>query len=206
MHTEFVKYRESMPSVVQLPQLDYTYKEMAHVMAPEMLDLHYAKLHQGYIDRYNKAQSTMKMTQLVYTPEKEEEKALLFNLGGYLNHTLFWKSISPKKEFHTPSEKMLSMINASFPRGLCKEMVDILPRIRGSGWIWVTYSRATELLQLETTMNQDFPKTPVLLNVDLWEHSYLMQYHSDKAKYVTSVYSILNWKFASERLEQILNE
>ncbi|KAI5138629.1 superoxide dismutase, Fe-Mn family, partial [Nematocida ausubeli] len=188
------------------PRLNYTYEEVSHIMIPEMLDMHYTKLHQGYIDRYNKAQSVMQMTQLIYTPEKEEEKALLFNLGGYLNHALFWKSFSPAEEAHVPSDRLSTLIGNSFPKGLCQEMVEILPKIRGSGWIWLTYCRTTELLQLETTMNQDFPSTPILLNIDLWEHSYMMQYKIDKVEYIRAMYSALNWKYASERLERILNE
>ncbi|KAI5189664.1 superoxide dismutase, Fe-Mn family [Nematocida minor] len=206
MHIEFKDYRESLPSAVRLPKLDYTYEEVSSVMITEMLDLHYSKLHQGYIDRYNKAQSSMNLTQLIYTPEKEEEKALLFNLGGFLNHSLFWKSFNPNKETHILSDKLEHLIKKSFQKDLCEEIVDMLPKIRGSGWIWLTYCKATDLLQLEITMNQDFPNTPILLNIDLWEHAYLIQYKVDKVQYITSLYSILNWKFASERLDRILNE
>lgn len=206
MHVEFIKYREALPAVVTLPQLEYTYEEVSHVMIPEMLDLHYTKLHQGYIDRYNKAQATLKMTELVSEPKTEDEKALLFNLGGYLNHCLFWKSFNPKESTHNPSDKLSFLISKSFPKGLFQEIVEILPKIRGSGWIWLCYSKETELLNLEITMNQDFPLSAVLLNIDLWEHSYMQQYKIDKVQYLTAIFSVLNWESASNRLEEILNE
>lgn len=206
MHLSFRKYREDLPSSTKLPKLDFTYEEVSSTMIPEMLDFHYRELHQGYIDRYNAAQSKMNLSFVQRHPEDEKEKDLLFNLGGFLNHSLFWKSFTPKKEEHVPSERLQTLIKKSFQKDLCEEMVEMIPRIRGSGWIWLIYCRKTDMLRLTITMGQDFPEEPALLNLDLWEHSFLQQYKKDKKGYVISVFKIFNWKHASERLERILNE
>lgn len=206
MHSNFKAYREDLPLSVKLPELDYSYEDVSSVMMTDMLVFHYKVLHQGYIDRYNKGQSTMKVHSVSRHPTAENEKALLFNLGGYLNHSLFWKSFTPDKKAHAPSSALEVLIKKSFQKDLCEEIVSLIPRIRGSGWIWLTYSKRTDLLNLCITMNQDFPEEPVLINIDLWEHSFMPQYKTAKDAYVVSLYSIINWQFASERLEAILNE
>lgn len=199
MHLEFGEYAKSLPEKAELPALDFTYGEVSHIMGEEMLKLHYTKLHQGYIDRYNKGRSQSGSS--LGAPKTQAEKSLLFNLGGYINHALFWKSFSPKEEDQKKSPELARVLKESFGDRLYEDIESQLPLIMGSGWIWLMYSREEKKAFLAVTMNQDFPATGVpLLNIDLWEHSYYLQYKVDKIAYLKAVYSSLNWRYAGERL------
>ncbi|EIJ89318.1 superoxide dismutase, Fe-Mn family [Nematocida parisii] len=207
MHINLFRYRESLSSAVQLPRLEYSYADMSDIMSEEMLDIHYSKLHQNYINQYNKIQAQKKMTQLVYTPQTEEEILLLFFLGGHLNHSLFWQSFHPSSSKHTPSKRLSTLLSNSFSEGLLNSILNVVTsnKIRGSGWIWLAYNENTELLYLDITMNQDMLSVPVLLNIDMWEHAYFIQYKVDKIDYINKLYSIINWENASNRLDKILD-
>ncbi|KAI5181470.1 superoxide dismutase, Fe-Mn family [Nematocida sp. AWRm80] len=215
----FRKYKQALPKQAVLPQLPFEYTDIEAVMNKELLSLHYEKLHQGYIDRYNAGLQKLKLEKLEDI-DTEEEKALLFDLGGYINHSFFWLSLGPKsahpKEIPTTEEppalnsedistELKDLIQTSFTTlsNLYKEIAASIKRIRGSGWIWLLYYPKQKRLAIDITMNQDFPTEGVpLLNIDLWEHAYYLQYKVDKLKYLKAVFSILNWKYASERVSQ----
>jgi len=204
MLLEFKEYKEALPEKAVLPELEYSYKEVEELMSEEMLKLHYTKLHQGYIDRYNKGIEKMKIKS-IGEPKTQEEKSLMFNLGGYLNHALFWRSFSPYERNYECSKELGSLVKDAF--GGMEKLFELfeskLPLIMGSGWIWLVYNRKTKKLEVEITMNQDFPQEGVLLlNIDMWEHAYYLQYKVDKIKYLKTVCKTLNWRYASERLKK----
>ena len=76
--------------------------------------------------------------------------------------------------------------------------------IQGSGWCWLVYNVDTELLEIKTTSNQalisDVGDNLVpLLNVDMWEHSYYVDYENRKKEYLEKIWRIINWEAAEER-------
>ncbi|OAG29735.1 superoxide dismutase, Fe-Mn family [Nematocida displodere] len=203
MVLEFKTYLEELPKKLERKDLQFTYAEVADVMCEELLMLHFEKLHQGYIDRYNTAIGKMGLSS-IGAPKTDEEEALLFNLGGSINHALFWLSFSPHPSSHQASEALTAQVSKDF--GSFEELFDrivaLVPKIRGSGWIWLMYHPKSATLALEVTMNQAFPHQGVpLLNIDMWEHAYYLQYKVDKIGYLKKLYAILNWKEASHKLE-----
>ena len=80
-----------------LPDLDYDYGALAPHIAPEIMELHHSKHHAAYVAGANTA-----LEQLAAAREKGEfgaipklEKDLAFHLGGHINHSVFWKNMSP---------------------------------------------------------------------------------------------------------------
>ncbi|KAI5191250.1 superoxide dismutase, Fe-Mn family [Nematocida sp. AWRm77] len=208
MRAEFKEYKEDLPKNAVLPKLKYTYKDVDYIMKEHMLVLHYTKLHQGYIDRYNKKLNDLNISSLSEA-SPEDQVFLLFNLGGYINHAFFWESFSHRKEDYVCSKELKSLITTQFGsvEKLCEVIESKIAKIMGSGWIWLVYQHGQESpLLVSTTMNQDFPLEGVpLLNLDLWEHAYYLQYEVDKVMYIRSLCRSLNWSFASERLALALS-
>lgn len=202
MKLEFGEYMRDLPEKAERPELRYSYEDVKDVMSVKMFQLHFESLHQGYIDRYNKKKGEMKVTS-VQKAETQDEKVLLFNLGGYINHSLFWLSFNPDPSAHACSDELEKMLARDFggKEGLFSKILEAVPKIMGSGWIWLMYRKKDGKLSLEISMNQNFPSENVpLINLDLWEHAYYLQYGVDKTKYLSSLYRIIDWKTASDRL------
>ena len=73
--------------------------------------------------------------------------------------------------------------------------------IIGSGWVWLV-AEGDHGIHISTTINNEVVPlasvTPVLI-LDLWEHSYLTMEHFNKAAYVDTWFSLINWTTAEDR-------
>jgi Fe-Mn family superoxide dismutase len=150
------------------------------------MELHHQKHHQTYITNLNaalaaqaKATQAHDVTQLISLQQK-----IKFNGGGHINHSLFWKNL-------TPPESSEAAIDAAAPTlkqaitsrwGSVEKFVDAfktaLLGIQGSGWGWlVANGGANGKLEIVTTKDQDpvtEPQIPIF-GVDMWEHAYYLQ-------------------------------
>lgn len=133
------------------------------------------------------------------------EPALRFNGGGHINHSIFWKNLSPTSS--KPSD------------ALCKAFVDCFGgfdqfkaelsqaaiAVQGSGWGWLGYDTKTGCLKVVSRANQDPLQATTglipLLGIDVWEHAYYLQYQNRRADYVKAIWDIINWKDVSERYQ-----
>ncbi|MGH3848062.1 MAG: superoxide dismutase, partial [Pseudonocardiaceae bacterium] len=80
-----------------LPDLPYDYAALEPHIAGEIMELHHSKHHATYVKGANTA-----LEQLADARDCEAlatvnmlEKNLAFNLGGHLNHSVFWANMSP---------------------------------------------------------------------------------------------------------------
>jgi Fe-Mn family superoxide dismutase len=72
----------------------------------------------------------------------------------------------------------------------------------GSGWAWLVLDE--DKLRVIKTANADLPLTTSmtpLLNLDVWEHAYYLDYQNRRADYVNAVlHKLINWSFAGDNL------
>ena len=80
-----------------LPDLPYDYGALAPSIAGEIMELHHDKHHATYVKGLNDT-----LDKLAEARDKGDfgsivglEKTLAFNLGGHVNHSIFWKNLSP---------------------------------------------------------------------------------------------------------------
>ena len=195
----------------QLPPLPYDFNALEPVISAEIMNLHYTKHHQAYVNNLNKA-----LEQYAEAAQKNDIQtmtsllpAIKFNGGGHINHSIFWKNLAPQNQGGgTPPEGLLAdTIHATF--GSFQNLIDQMSAkaiaIQGSGWAWLGYNKANDCLELATCDNQDplITKglTP-LLGIDVWEHSYYLQYKNVRPDYVKAIWKVINWKDVQERYQQ----
>ena len=80
-----------------LPDLDYDYGALEPHIAGQINELHHSKHHATYVKGANDA-----VAKLEEARAKDDqsaivlnEKNLAFNLAGHVNHSLWWKNLSP---------------------------------------------------------------------------------------------------------------
>jgi superoxide dismutase, Fe-Mn family len=199
-----------------LPRLPYDYAALVPHIDARTMQLHHDKHHAGYVVNLNAA--------LEASPELQERSAiwLLLNLdevpaakraavhhnaGGHVNHSLFWRAMSPAGS-GAPAGLLGDAINRDFGgfEQFKTAFVDAGSKVFGSGWVWL--ARAQEgggKLELFTTAGHDNPLMqghfPLLVN-DVWEHAYYLKYENRRTEYLEAWWSIVNWEEAARRFER----
>lgn len=191
-----------------LPQLPYELNALEPVISAEIMSLHYNKHHATYVANLNKAldQLTEIMGKQDLSAQIPLQKAIRFNGGGHINHSIFWTNLAPvgKGGGGAPEGDLAKAIEHSF--GSFDKFVELFSAaavgLQGSGWAWLGYNKSNGHLEIATCDNQDPLSTKgliPLLGFDVWEHAYYIQYKNVRAEYVKSLWKIVNWKNVAER-------
>lgn len=195
----------------KLPPLPYDFAALEPVINAEIMNLHYSKHHQAYVNNLNKA-----LEQYATAEQKNDLQAMIaldsaikFNGGGHVNHSIFWTNLAPKDKGggNPPTGELEKAINQKF--GSLQQFIDQISSkavaIQGSGWAWLGYNKADGTLQIATCDNQDPLATKglvPLLGIDVWEHAYYLQYKNVRADYVKNIWNVVNWQNVAERYQQ----
>lgn len=199
-------------------KLGYSYKALQPSISKQIMKLHYDKHYKGYIKKLNiavkpyKQLSGKNLEELLQDLSKlpsEIKKTVQDNGGGAFNHALFWKSMHPKGK-RKPTEPLLKSIEKQFGSYLQfqKDFNNAANRLFGSGWVWLCSDKKGKL-KIVTTVNQDCPLSDgfvPLLNLDLWEHAYYLQYYNKRSDYIQAWWNVVDWREAEKKYQLIVND
>lgn len=194
-----------------LPPLPYADNALDPVISANTISLHYRKHHRGYVDNLNKLIVGTEFADLplekiiTATAGKAEKTAIFNNAAQTWNHTFYWSSVKPKGGGEPPAV-LKKKIEATFGsvEACKKELATAATTQFGSGWAWLVLDG--DKLKVVKTSNADLPLTKgmkPLLNIDVWEHAYYLDYQNRRTDYVTAVLDrLINWGFAADNLGQ----
>ncbi|OLL76166.1 Superoxide dismutase [Mn] [Pseudonocardia sp. Ae168_Ps1] len=188
-----------------LPDLPYDYGALAPHIAPEIMELHHSKHHNTYVQGLNGT-----IDKLAEAREKNDfgaivglEKTLAFNLGGHVNHSAFWKNLSPDGG-DKPTGDLASAIDNDFGSfdAFQAHFTAAATTIQGSGWAILGFDQLGQKLLIHQLYDQQSQlpagQTPIVL-LDMWEHAFYLQYKNVKPDYVKAWWNVVNWADAAER-------
>jgi superoxide dismutase, Fe-Mn family len=193
-----------------LPDLPYAYDALKPFMSKETLEYHHDKHHKAYLDAMlpmiqNTPYASLPIEKIVTTSYADNPK--LFNQAGqYYNHIHFWKWMRPYTEasrrIARPLEVKIRESFGTFPafRGA---FIEAGKGQFGSGWAWLALSEG-KLVVMSTPGGENplvHGATP-LLGIDLWEHSYYLDYRNHRPRYIEVWFdNLVNWDYVAELLE-----
>ena len=165
----------------ELPALPYDYEALQPYMSKETLEYHHDKHHKAYVDNGNKlaAEAGMegKSVEEVVKASFGKNAGLFNNAAQHYNHIHFWK--------------WMDFVAAGTTQF-------------GSGWAWVSVKNGK--LEVSKTPNGENPLVhggSPILGVDVWEHSYYIDYRNARPKYLEAfVDSLINWDYVLEMYEK----
>jgi Fe-Mn family superoxide dismutase len=189
-----------------LPDLPYDYAALEPHISAEIMQLHHDKHHAAYVAGANQA-----VEKLAAASESGDTatinliaKNLAFNLGGHVNHSIFWQNMSPDGG-DKPVGETASLLEEFFG-GFDKFQTIWAANaagIQGSGWsilAWDTLGKRPILAQLYDQQGQ-LPATQIpILMLDMWEHAFYLQYKNVKPDYVKAWWNVVNWADVEQRL------
>jgi Fe-Mn family superoxide dismutase len=188
-----------------LPDLAYDYSALEPSISGRIMELHHSKHHQTYVTGANTA-----LAQLAEARETENlanvnklEKDLAFNLGGHVNHSIFWTNMSPNGG-DKPTGDLASALDDAFGSfdAFQKHFTATAMGVQGSGWsvlAWDVIGQRISVFQLfDQQGNVPLGLVPLLM-LDVWEHAYYLDYQNVRADYVKAFWNIVDWSNVQAR-------
>jgi Fe-Mn family superoxide dismutase len=194
----------------ELPSLPYAFDALEPHIDARTMEIHHDRHHKGYTDKLNAAiekhsdwqdKSISDILRSIDSVPSDIRTAVRNNGGGYANHDLFWKIMSPNGGGE-PGGELGDAIRSKFGSfSDFKEMFSSTAAGQfGSGWGWLVASDGG--IDVYSTPNQDSPymKGHVpLLGVDVWEHAYYLKYQNKRGDYLSAWWNVVDWDAVAER-------
>jgi len=183
-------------------KLDYV--SLEPVIDDRTLNLHYNVHYRNYTDKLNRLLKEKNFDYNVsasYLAEHidilplEDRDEILFNLGGYLNHSLYFYNLTNKKK--KIPDGMLELINKYFGSYSLfrEEFITMGMEVKGSGYIFLVVDKNNKL-RIINTSNQDTPYYygfKPIMTIDVWEHAYYLKYTHERGKYLDNIFDIIDF-------------
>ena len=190
-----------------LPELPYDYAALEPHISGKIMQLHHDKHHQTYVTGANNALEQLAEARATdnLAAVNKLEKDLAFNLGGHVNHTIFWNNLSPEGG-DRPEGELAAAIDeyfGSFEQFQAHFTATALG-VQGSGWAvlaWDALGQRPNIVQLFDQQGNLPAGTIPLLMLDVWEHAYYLDYLNVRADYVKAFWNIANWQDVAKRFE-----
>ncbi|MBB5223009.1 Fe-Mn family superoxide dismutase [Amaricoccus macauensis] len=190
----------------ELPELPYAHDALAASgMSKETLEFHHDIHHKAYVDNGNKLiagtqwenKSVEEIVKGTYQEGAVAQNGIFNNASQHWNHCKFWEWMTP-----TP---------VKIPGNLEKALTDAFGSVDkfkeefaaagagqfGSGWAWLVKdeSGALKVTKTENGVNPLCFNQQALLGVDVWEHSYYIDYRNKRPAYLTNyLEKLVNWE------------
>lgn len=194
----------------KLPKLPYKYADLEPYISKDIMEFHYKKHHQAYIDKLNSAiesidslkevSDIIELLNMLRNGDVPEDVAQTVRNhgGGHYNHSLFW--LCMKSGGSDMPDELVLAIKSSYGSvdNFLHSIEDMAMSIFGSGWLWIMPD-----LSLVTTPNQDNPimATGVepIAGLDIWEHAYYLDYKNVRLDYIKAWLKIADWESIAGR-------
>ena len=191
-----------MSTKFTLPPLPYAYDALGPYMSAETLEFHHDKHHQAYVTNGEKLLEGSGLEILPLEDIVKEaygKNAGLFNNAGqHYNHVHFWNWMKPNGCGNKLPGTLQAAIDSDLG-GFDKFRADFIAAGTtqfGSGWAWLSLKNGK--LEVSKTPNGESPLVhggKPILGVDVWEHSYYIDYRNARPKYLEAWFdNLVNWE------------
>jgi len=192
----------------ELPDLPYSHDALAPYMSAETFEYHHGKHHQAYVTNGNKLLEGSgledKSLEEVVKGSFGSNSGLFNNAAQHYNHLHFWNWMKPNGGGAIPGNLESKIIADLGSIADFREAFIAAGTTQfGSGWAWLTLKQGR--LVVTKTANGENPLVHggvPLLGVDVWEHSYYIDYRNARPKYLGAFFdNLVNWEYVTELFE-----
>ncbi len=192
----------------ELLDLPYSYDALAPYMSAETFEYHHDKHHQAYVTNGNKLLEGSglegKSLEEIVKGSFGNNAGLFNNAAQHYNHLHFWNWMKPNGGGNIPGaleRKIISDLGSV--EKFRTDFINAGMTQFGSGWAWLTLSEGK--LSVTKTANGENPLVHggvPLLGVDVWEHSYYIDYRNARPKYLEAFFDdMINWEYVEQLFE-----
>ena len=199
----------------EMIDLKYDYDGLEPYIDAETINIHYNAHYKSYLDKlnyllkknnYNFSDSKEKLVDNISMFDMNDRGEILYNLGGVLNHELYFNSMGEIN--NQPTGEILRLINRDYGNysNFQKEFIKTANNLKGSGYTFLTMDKNNKLFIMNTS-NQDNPLyygfKPILA-LDLWEHAYYLKYRNKRSDYINAFLNIIAFANINKEIKKYL--
>jgi Fe-Mn family superoxide dismutase len=197
------------------PRLNYSYSSLEPHIDADTMEEHYSVHFKNYTKNFNDAIQEEKISigkgdieeKIIEILRGKMSDKLRNNGGGFLNHLIYFASLTPDTK--SPSGEIKKEIDENFGSfsEFKKKFTETTLSLFGSGWVWLI-QQPNGKLEIITTPNQDNPfmkksfKGNVLLGMDVWEHAYYLKHKANRKSYISDFFKVLDWEYVENRMKK----
>jgi Fe-Mn family superoxide dismutase len=172
----------------------------------ETIEAHY-KLYQGYVNKRNEILEKLDGVELsaanqVYSDLRSLKVDLTFAIGGIKNHELYFEHLGGTGG--DPAGVFGDLVKRDFGSVAAWKADLKATGLAGRGWAWTAYDwDEGRLFNYIGDAQNTFPvwnATP-LVALDVYEHSYFLDWKTDRAGYIDAFFDNLDWNVVNQWVE-----
>ena len=196
-----------MFTLEQFP-LPWATDALAPYISQETIETHHGKHVATYIDNLNKLikdtpYEEISLTEIIKSSAgKPSEQQIFNNAAQVYNHDFFFHGMCPKCNVEIPAEIIEQFGSVE---NFKKQFKTAAISVFGSGYTWLVRDGDNKL-KIVNTANADTPiayNMKPILNLDVWEHAYYLDYKNRRADFIDSFLdNLVDWNFVAENLDQ----
>lgn len=179
---------------------------------PETMRIHYNQIYTNAVDSLNSLieafpqfkEWTLEdlivrdINQVPVVPARR----IKYFAGAVYNHDIFFEGLDSSRSM-LPYGNLLDAIEATYGSfdSFKALFIDAARSVMGVGWVWLN-SEGGQKVHIAITDDNRVPAINILnpvLNLDVWEHAYFLQYPGDVGTYATNWFEVVDWGQAEYR-------
>ncbi len=170
------------------------------------LKIHFA-LYQGYVSNTNKLIDELKSVNQESPARAEMQRRFGWEFDGMRLHEYYFESLSKNSQKIQEQSGLYKKIEDDFGSfDQWEKEFKTIASSRGIGWGILYYDNKSNSLINNWVNEHDqghLAGLPILLNIDVFEHAFMIDYGTKKADYISAFMKAINWEVVSERFNKL---
>jgi superoxide dismutase, Fe-Mn family len=189
----------------ELSELPYDLNALEPYISRMNLELHHEKHNQTYIKNLNSRIYGSRFKNLdLETIIKVADGPVFNDAAQVWNHRFYFEGLKPgnntlKGPFADVIKRNFGSVSF-FKNSFIKAALSLF----GAGWVWLVLNPKglMEIIQKSNAGNPLRIGLVPLMNCDLWEHAYYLDYQNRKNDYLEAFWKLINWEMIEKRYNE----
>jgi len=177
-------------------------------MSPKQIDEHFDVLYKGYVNKLNEIETKLGEADLsqanaTYSQFRELKREEVFTTQAVRLHEAFFENIGGAGG--KPTGPIADLIAADFGSYEKWEAEFRALGVAARGWVVLAFDWADRKLHnyLSDIHSDGVWDASVLLVMDVYEHSYFIDYGTARKAYIDAFFRNINWDVVNERVSRL---
>lgn len=187
----------------ELGKLPYDLNAFEPYISKNTFEYHYGKLQKDYVATLNKIIPGTEYNDSDLESIIKISSGTIYTYASLVwNHSFYFEGLKPGFNSQ-PKGSIVEIVKNNFGSiaFFKKAFINAANSLSVSGWIWLVVNQkgAMEIIRENQASNPLRTGSIPLLNCDIWEHAYYLDYQNRRLDYINSFLGLINWEIVEVR-------